>query len=52
MNNFNFTELLNLLNLLIVPLFVWVIKVEKRLTHLETKFDVCFQFIQPDKLKK
>ena len=34
--------LLKLLNLLIVPALVYVVKIEKRITKLETKCDIYF----------
>lgn len=36
-------EVLKYINLLIIPLFIYIVKVEKRLTCIKTKVDVLFK---------
>lgn len=36
----------DLLSLLIFPVFVYVINIERRLTKLETKIEICFKDIK------
>lgn len=43
------SELMSYLNILIIPGLVWIVKVEKRLTTLETKFDMCFDVKRQEK---
>jgi len=36
-------EILKWINLLIIPLFIYIVKVEKRLTCIKTKVDVLYE---------
>ena len=36
----NIDVLLHLINVLIIPLVIYLVKIEKRLTRLETKMDI------------